>query len=95
MENFLHRYQWSETIYDFLPSVPTHYIHQFTNTKDHIGDDKITITSYDLLVRAVDTFKKHIYGFVILVCIYVIFNKSDKCCRCYSILRNCRMNLMV
>ncbi|XP_018300731.1 SWI/SNF-related matrix-associated actin-dependent regulator of chromatin subfamily A-like protein 1 [Mycetomoellerius zeteki] len=60
------RYQWSQAIYEFLPSIPTHYIHHFANTKDHIGDDKITITSYDLLVRAINTFAKHIYGFVIL-----------------------------
>lgn len=72
-----YRYQWSQAIYEFLPSIPTHYIHHFANTKDHIGDDKITITSYDLLVRAINTFAKHIYGFVILVNIHIIFNKSN------------------
>ncbi|KYM97785.1 SWI/SNF-related matrix-associated actin-dependent regulator of chromatin subfamily A-like protein 1 [Cyphomyrmex costatus] len=41
------KYQWSQAIYEFLPSVPTHFIHHFANTKDHIGDDKITITSYE------------------------------------------------
>lgn len=44
-----------------------HYIHHFANTRDCIEDDKITIISYDLLMRAVDTLEKHIYGFVILV----------------------------
>ncbi|XP_036143302.1 SWI/SNF-related matrix-associated actin-dependent regulator of chromatin subfamily A-like protein 1 isoform X2 [Monomorium pharaonis] len=60
------KYQWSSAIYEFLPTVPTHYIHHFANTKDRIDDDKITIISYDLLVRAKDIFAKHIYGFVIL-----------------------------
>lgn len=45
-----------------------HYVHHFANAKDCIGDDKITITSYDILVRAVDTFEKYVFGFVILVC---------------------------
>lgn len=71
----LFRFQWSEAIYKFLPSIPTQYIHHFTSTKDYIGDEKITITSYDLLNRAVDIFEKHIYGFVILVCI----NNSTVC----------------
>lgn len=62
------RYQWAEAIYTFLPSVPTHYIYQFANTKDIIDDSKIVITTYDLLVRAVDTFQCKIFGFVILVC---------------------------
>lgn len=48
-----------------------HYIHHFASTKDCIGDDKITIISYDLLVRAEHTLKRHMYGFVILVCIYI------------------------
>lgn len=57
-----------------MPSVPTHYIYQFANTKDIIDDSKIVITTYDLLVRAVDTFQCKIFGFVILVCYkYVIY----------------------
>lgn len=69
-----YRYQWAEAIYTFLPSVPTHYIYQFTNTKDVIDDSKIVITTYDLLVRAVDTFQCKIFGFVILVCYkYLIY----------------------
>lgn len=39
------RYQWAEAIYTFLPSVPTHYIYQFANTKDIIDDSKIVITT--------------------------------------------------
>lgn len=60
------RYQWTEAIYTFLPSVPAHYIHQFANTKDCIDSSKIVITTYDLLVRAMDTFERQIFGFVIL-----------------------------
>ncbi|XP_011694031.1 PREDICTED: SWI/SNF-related matrix-associated actin-dependent regulator of chromatin subfamily A-like protein 1 isoform X2 [Wasmannia auropunctata] len=60
------KYHWSAAIYQYLPSVPTHYVHHFANAKDCIEDEKITITSYDLLVRAVATFERHIYGFVIL-----------------------------
>ena len=60
------RYQWSDAIYKFLPSVPTHYVNHFTNGKDFIEDDKIVITSYDLLARAVDAFERRTFGFVIL-----------------------------
>ncbi|XP_017752379.1 PREDICTED: SWI/SNF-related matrix-associated actin-dependent regulator of chromatin subfamily A-like protein 1 [Eufriesea mexicana] len=59
------RYQWAEAICTFLPSVPTQYIYQFMNAKDFIGS-KIVITTYDLLVRAMSTFKYHIFGFIIL-----------------------------
>lgn len=67
LKNELFRFQWSEAIYEFLPSIPAQHIHHFANTKDYIGDDRITIISYDLLVRAVDTFKNYFYGFIILV----------------------------
>ncbi|KAF3426474.1 hypothetical protein E2986_04604 [Frieseomelitta varia] len=60
------RYQWAEAIYTFLPSIPTHYIHQFANTKDFIDNNKIVITTYDLLVRALDTFERKMFGFIIL-----------------------------
>ena len=60
------RYQWSEAIYKFLPSVPTHYVKHFTNGKDFINDCKIVITSYDLLGRSVDTIERRGFGFVIL-----------------------------
>nr|XP_033331224.1 SWI/SNF-related matrix-associated actin-dependent regulator of chromatin subfamily A-like protein 1 isoform X2 [Megalopta genalis] len=60
------RYQWADAIYTFLPSVPAHYIYHFSNTKDFIDDNKIVITSYDLLVRAIDTFECKSFGFVIL-----------------------------
>ncbi|XP_016906021.1 SWI/SNF-related matrix-associated actin-dependent regulator of chromatin subfamily A-like protein 1 [Apis cerana] len=73
------RYQWAEAIYTFLPSVPTHYIYQFANTKDIIDDSKIVITTYDLLVRAVDTFQCKIFGFVILDESHVL--KSSKTAR--------------
>ncbi|KAG5334389.1 SMAL1 protein, partial [Acromyrmex charruanus] len=73
------RYQWSAAICKFLPSVPVHYINQFEHAKDRIEDDKITITSYDLLVRAENTFAKHIYGFVILDESHVL--KSNKTAR--------------
>ena len=60
------RYQWSEAIYKFLPSVPAHYVNHFTSGKDFIEDSKIVITSYDLLARAVDAFERRTFGFVIL-----------------------------
>ncbi|XP_076227917.1 SWI/SNF-related matrix-associated actin-dependent regulator of chromatin subfamily A-like protein 1 [Nomia melanderi] len=60
------RYQWAEAISTFLPSVPTHYVHNFINTHDFVGDKKIVITSYDLLVRALERFERHTFGFVIL-----------------------------
>lgn len=75
--------------------MPTHYVHHFINTKDYIEDDKITIISYDLLVRAVDVLKKHIYGFVILVHIYIIFNKPERNITvATTFCEHCRMNLM-
>jgi len=45
-----------------------HYVRHFASGKDCIGDDKITIISYDILMRAVHIFEKHIFGFIILVC---------------------------
>ncbi|XP_076232047.1 SWI/SNF-related matrix-associated actin-dependent regulator of chromatin subfamily A-like protein 1 [Calliopsis andreniformis] len=60
------RYQWAEAIFTFLPSVPAHYIHHFTNAKDFIDDNKIVIISYDLLVRAINTFQCRTFGFVIV-----------------------------
>lgn len=45
-----------------------HYVRHFASAKDCIEDDKITIISYDLLIRAVHIFEKHFFGFVILVC---------------------------
>lgn len=45
-----------------------HYVRHFANGKDCIGDAKIIIISYDILIRAIDIFEKHIFGFVILVC---------------------------
>ncbi|KAM0735204.1 SWI/SNF-related matrix-associated actin-dependent regulator of chromatin subfamily A-like protein 1 [Formica fusca] len=81
------RYQWSEAIYQFLPSIPMHYVHHFANARDCIGDDKITITSYDLLVRAVDTFEKCVFGFVILDESHVL--KSNKTARFQAAQRIC------
>ncbi|XP_019885387.1 SWI/SNF-related matrix-associated actin-dependent regulator of chromatin subfamily A-like protein 1 isoform X3 [Camponotus floridanus] len=60
------RYQWSETIYEYLPSLPMHYVRHFTSGKDCIEDAKIIIISYDILIRAVNILEKHIFGFVIL-----------------------------
>ncbi|XP_054007521.1 SWI/SNF-related matrix-associated actin-dependent regulator of chromatin subfamily A-like protein 1 [Hylaeus anthracinus] len=60
------RYQWADAIYTFLPSIPAHYILHFTSSKDFCSDSRIVITSYDLLVRAVDTFEHRSFGFVIL-----------------------------
>ncbi|XP_012215897.1 SWI/SNF-related matrix-associated actin-dependent regulator of chromatin subfamily A-like protein 1 [Linepithema humile] len=57
---------WSEAIYKFLPSIPVHYVHHFANARDHIKDDKITIITYDLLVRAINILERYIYGCVIL-----------------------------
>ncbi|XP_015181372.1 PREDICTED: SWI/SNF-related matrix-associated actin-dependent regulator of chromatin subfamily A-like protein 1 [Polistes dominula] len=60
------RYQWSEAIFNYLPSIPAHYIHQFTNVKDFNNDVKIVIVSYDLLARSEELFKSLGFGFVIL-----------------------------
>lgn len=60
------RYQWSEAIYNFLPSIPAHYVYQFSNARDSINDVKIVIVSYDLLARATKVFQQHGFGFVIL-----------------------------
>ncbi|XP_011876001.1 PREDICTED: SWI/SNF-related matrix-associated actin-dependent regulator of chromatin subfamily A-like protein 1 [Vollenhovia emeryi] len=81
------KYQWSQAIYEFLPSVPTHYVHHFVNTKDCIDDDKITIISYDLLARAVDVLEKYIYGFIILDESHVL--KSSKTARFQAVHRIC------
>ncbi|XP_032683947.1 SWI/SNF-related matrix-associated actin-dependent regulator of chromatin subfamily A-like protein 1 [Odontomachus brunneus] len=81
------RFQWSEAIYEFLPSIPAQYIHHFANTKDYIGDEKITIISYDLLNRAIDIVEKHIYGFVILDESHVL--KSNKTARFQAAQRIC------
>ncbi|CAL7946842.1 unnamed protein product [Xylocopa violacea] len=60
------RYQWADAIHMFLPSVPAHYVHHFTSTKDFIDNNKIVITTYDLLVRATNIFERQRFGFVIL-----------------------------
>ncbi|KOC67201.1 SWI/SNF-related matrix-associated actin-dependent regulator of chromatin subfamily A-like protein 1 [Habropoda laboriosa] len=60
------RYHWSESIYTFLPSVPAQYIHHYSSTKDFLDNNNIVITTYDLIVRAVDTFTRRSFGFVIL-----------------------------
>ena len=73
------RYQWSETIYKFLPSVPAHYVNHFTSGNDFINEGKIVITSYDLLARAVDKFECRTFGFVILDESHTV--KSDKTAR--------------
>ena len=73
------RYQWSEAIYKFLPSVPAHYVNHFTSGKDFIEGGKIVITSYDLLARAVDAFERRTFGFVILDESHNV--KSDKTAR--------------
>ncbi|XP_076674746.1 SWI/SNF-related matrix-associated actin-dependent regulator of chromatin subfamily A-like protein 1 [Andrena cerasifolii] len=73
------RYQWSEAIYKFLPSVPTHYVNHFTSGNDIIVDSKIVITSYDLLARAIDKFERRTFGFVILDESHTV--KSEKTAR--------------
>ncbi|XP_076549329.1 SWI/SNF-related matrix-associated actin-dependent regulator of chromatin subfamily A-like protein 1 [Osmia lignaria lignaria] len=60
------RYQWADAIYRFLPSVPAQYVHQFSSMKDFMSNSKIVITTYDLLVRAVNAFERQTFGFVIL-----------------------------
>lgn len=71
------RYQWSEAIFNYLPSVPVQYVHHFTSGKDYVGNSKITIVSYDLLVRSIDVFRRRPYGFVILVSIYYSKNLAQ------------------
>ncbi|XP_039312254.1 SWI/SNF-related matrix-associated actin-dependent regulator of chromatin subfamily A-like protein 1 isoform X3 [Solenopsis invicta] len=80
-------FQWSSAINEFLPTIPAHYIHHFKNTRDCIDDDKITIISYDLLVRVIDTIEKHIYGFVILDESHVL--KSRQTARFQTVRRIC------
>ncbi|KAH0952756.1 hypothetical protein HN011_010895 [Eciton burchellii] len=81
------KYQWSEAIYEFLPSVPTHYVHHFVNAKDRIGDEQIIIISYDMLARVADILEKHIFGFVILDESHVL--KSNKTARFQAAHRIC------
>ncbi|XP_039312253.1 SWI/SNF-related matrix-associated actin-dependent regulator of chromatin subfamily A-like protein 1 isoform X2 [Solenopsis invicta] len=81
------KFQWSSAINEFLPTIPAHYIHHFKNTRDCIDDDKITIISYDLLVRVIDTIEKHIYGFVILDESHVL--KSRQTARFQTVRRIC------
>ncbi|XP_015108531.1 SWI/SNF-related matrix-associated actin-dependent regulator of chromatin subfamily A-like protein 1 [Diachasma alloeum] len=59
------RYQWSEAIHDFLPSVPYQHIFHYTSGRDRLEKEKITIVSYDLLSRNITTFEKKSFGFVI------------------------------
>ncbi|XP_033228267.1 SWI/SNF-related matrix-associated actin-dependent regulator of chromatin subfamily A-like protein 1 isoform X2 [Belonocnema kinseyi] len=59
------RYQWSEAIFRFLPSVPVHHVRQFTKSKDGFEMGEVTIVSYDLLARSIDDFEKHHFGIVI------------------------------
>ncbi|XP_012259547.2 SWI/SNF-related matrix-associated actin-dependent regulator of chromatin subfamily A-like protein 1 [Athalia rosae] len=73
------RYQWSEAIYKFLPSVPIHYIKHFTTGKDFISDAKIVIMSYDILARAIDSVEKNVYGVIIFDECH--FLKSSKAAR--------------
>ncbi|XP_015607766.1 SWI/SNF-related matrix-associated actin-dependent regulator of chromatin subfamily A-like protein 1 isoform X2 [Cephus cinctus] len=73
------RYQWSEAIFNFLPSVPTQYIHHFTSGKDFIDDAKIVIVSYDLLGRAINTFERGNFPTIILDESHVV--KSAKTAR--------------
>ncbi|XP_026672376.1 SWI/SNF-related matrix-associated actin-dependent regulator of chromatin subfamily A-like protein 1 isoform X2 [Ceratina calcarata] len=68
------RYQWSDTIYKFLPSVPAQSVSHFLNTNDYIDDSDIVITTYDLFIRAADTFKRKAFGFVILDEAHVLKN---------------------
>jgi len=97
LKYFISRCQWSEAIFKFLPSIPVHYVHHFANTRDCIKDDKITIITYDLLVRARNIFQKYIYGFVILVHTY-FFSEYKLITNAKLLLFhfdvNCRMNLI-
>ncbi|KAG7196652.1 hypothetical protein KM043_015990 [Ampulex compressa] len=60
------KYQWSESIFNFVPSIPSHYVHHIANVKDYIDHQKIVIISYDLLVRMVNSFENHVFGFIIM-----------------------------
>ncbi|KAI4496168.1 hypothetical protein M0802_008035 [Mischocyttarus mexicanus] len=70
------RYQWTDAIYDYLPSVSAHYIHQFTNVKDFNDHYKIVIVSYDLLAKSQDLFRRYGFGFVILDESHIIRNNK-------------------
>lgn len=60
------RYQWSEAIYRFLPSIPAQHVFQFINGKDCLGSERVTIVSYDLLARHIQTFENKVFGFLII-----------------------------
>ncbi|XP_034945253.1 SWI/SNF-related matrix-associated actin-dependent regulator of chromatin subfamily A-like protein 1 isoform X2 [Chelonus insularis] len=60
------RYQWSDTIYTYLPSIPVHQVYHFTKCKDYLEDAQITIVSYDILTRSLNTFTKKKFTTIIL-----------------------------
>lgn len=60
------RYQWSESIYRFLPSIPAQHVRQFSNSKDYLGSEPIVIVSYELLARNIQIFENRVFGFIIL-----------------------------
>ncbi|XP_043480130.1 SWI/SNF-related matrix-associated actin-dependent regulator of chromatin subfamily A-like protein 1 [Leptopilina heterotoma] len=59
------RYQWSEAIFKFLPSVPVQKVNHFTTKDRGFEFDKVTIVSYDLLSRSIDIFQNQFFGVVI------------------------------
>lgn len=61
------RYQWSQAIFTFLPSVASQCVQQVRNTKDFIEDSDITIVSYDLVHRMMDQLEKKPFGVIIVV----------------------------
>ncbi|XP_066597490.1 SWI/SNF-related matrix-associated actin-dependent regulator of chromatin subfamily A-like protein 1 isoform X2 [Prorops nasuta] len=70
------RYQWSDAIFKFLPSVSTHYVLQFSSSNDYFADAKIVITTYENLIRHCDKFRNHLFGFIILDESHVLKNEK-------------------
>lgn len=59
---------WEDHIKDLLPSVPTESIKSLVSTTDYVNDScRVLITSYSLMEKNGERFKKMNFGFVILV----------------------------
>ncbi|XP_008553472.1 SWI/SNF-related matrix-associated actin-dependent regulator of chromatin subfamily A-like protein 1 [Microplitis demolitor] len=59
-------HQWFQSILEFLPSVPVFDIVIFSRKQSYISDSKITIISYDLLMKNKDSIANTAFGTIIL-----------------------------
>lgn len=59
---------WEDHIKELLPSVPAESIKSLISTNDYVNDScRVLITSYSLMEKNGERFKKMNFGFVILV----------------------------